>query len=200
MVSRLEESLIRAARGSRLPAMLINDSETTASLKVMTAEEGIRAKRINNIRTVLVMLSSTGMVFDIESLRQKVILAYPQAAVFFRTTQGKAMGSESPDKVDLLIDFTGPRERQGLFYARTLRKIARVAVGRNAGFFRKSSYDHVFDERAPGVKLPSDKLERERVVQREVLSLAGIAFVQAGDSAPDRSKITPLELPPLAKE
>ena len=44
-----------------------------------------------------------------------------------------------------------------------------------------------------------DLLDRERVVQKHVLELAGIAFVQAGDTPPDRGKITPLELPPLAR-
>jgi hypothetical protein len=177
----------------------MDDPESLASLKIMAEEESIRSKRLAQVRTVLVVLSSMGMVFDVESLRQKILLAYPQAVVFFRTTMGKDMGSSSPDKVDLLIDFTGPRERQGLMYARKLRRLARVAIGRNAGLFRKSIYDQVFDERRAGLSLPTDKLERERVVQREVLSLAGIAFVQAGDSAPDRGKITPLELPPLAK-
>lgn len=179
-----------------------NDPETQASLKVMADELGIRSKRLSHIRTVLVVLSSMGMVFDIEALRQKILLAYPQASVFFRTTLGLDVGAATPDKVDLVIDFTGPRERQNPFYARKLRKMARVAVGRNAGFFRKSIYDQVFDEKAASPQasaLPKDKLERERVVQKEVLALVGIGFVQAGDSAPDRGKLTPLELPPLAK-
>ena len=175
------------------------DPESKAFMQTMADQEKVRSNRVNNVRTVLVVLSTAGMVFDVEALRQKVLLTYPEAAVFFRTTQGKPVGSVTPDRVDLLIDFTGPRQRQGIFYARKLRRIARFAVGRNAGFFRKGIYDRVFDERAQASSLPSEKLARERIVQREVLGLVGVAFVQAGDSAPDRGKITPLELPPLAK-
>ncbi|MDR3606877.1 MAG: hypothetical protein P4M08_05785 [Oligoflexia bacterium] len=158
----------------------------------------MRTRRIQGVRTVLVVLSAAGMVFDVESLRQKISSAYPEAAVFFRTTLGAPMGPISPDRVDLLIDLTGPGQRQGIFYARKLRKMAKVAVGRNAGLFRKAIYNHVFDERQQAKSLPAEKLARERVVQRAVLELVGIAFVQAGDSAPDRGKIVPLDLPPLS--
>jgi hypothetical protein len=175
------------------------DPESQAFMRTMADQEKVRSNRVNNVRTVLVVLSSAGIVFDIESLRQKILLSYPEAAVFFRTTLGKAVGSVAPDRVDLLIDFTGPRQRQGIFYARKLRRMSRFAVGRDAGFFRKGLYDRVFDEHANASSLPAEKLTRERVVQREILGLVGVAFVQAGDSAPDRGKITPLELPLLAK-
>lgn len=175
------------------------DPESKAFFDRMAEYERVRANKLNGVRTVLVVLSSRGMVYDIESLKQKIILSYPEAAVFFKTTLGKLIGPESPEKVDLLIDFTGPGQRQGLFYARKLRKAARVAIGRNAGFFRKKLYDRVFDEKANASSLPTELLKRERVVQREVLEMAGVAFVPMGDVPPDRGKITPLELPPLAR-
>jgi hypothetical protein len=175
------------------------DSESTHFLALMAELERTKGNRVPGVRTVLVVLSSAGMVYDIEALRQKVLLSYPDAAVFFLTTTGKPIGSHAPGQVDLLIDFTGPRQRQGLLFAKKLRRIARVTVGRNAGFFRKKIYDRVFDEKAKSSGLPSEVLERERHVQREVLALSGVAFVPAGDTPPDRGKITPMELPPFAK-
>jgi hypothetical protein len=174
------------------------DPESKAFFERMAEYEKVRANKVNGVRTVLVVLSSRGVVYDIESLRQKILLSYPEAAVFFLTTLGKPIGANAPERVDLLVDFTGPRQRQGLFYARKLRKLARVAVGRDAGFFRKKLYDRVFDEKSNS-KLPTDPLKRERIVQRQVLEMAGVAFVPMGDVPPDRGKLTPLELPPLAK-
>ena len=139
------------------------------------------------------------MVFDVEALRQKVLLSYPDAAVFFLTTLGKPIGSPPPAHVDLLVDFTGPRQRQGFLFAKKLRRTARVTVGRNAGLFRKKIYDRVYDEKANAVSLDREVLKRERQVQREVLALAGVAFVPAGDTPPDRGKITPMDLPPFSK-
>jgi hypothetical protein len=74
-----------------------------------------------------------------------------------------------------------------------------VAVGRNAGLFRRRIYDKVFDEKAQMAKLPRDVLDRERHVQREVLALAGVALKQAGDTLPDRGQTIALGLPPLMK-
>lgn len=165
----------------------------------MSEQDKIRGQRIPGVRTVLVVLSAAGMVYDIESLRQKVRLSYPEAAVFFLTTQGKPIGVAPPQQLDLLLDFTGPRQRQGLFFAKRLRRMARVAVGRNAGLFRARIYDRVFDEKADSSRVPSEMLARERLVQKEVLALAGIAFVQAGDTPQDRSKSIALELPPMRK-
>jgi hypothetical protein len=165
----------------------------------MAQQEATRGNRVPGVKSVLVVLSAAGMVFDTESLRQKIHASYPDATIFMLTTIGKGIGAEAPSKVDLLIDFTGPRQRQGLFYARKLRSRAGVAVGRDAGLFRKKIYDRVVEEKARTPQLPTEKLARERVVQREVLELAGVAFLPMGDSAPDRGKITPTELPPFAK-
>lgn len=175
------------------------DPESTLFLARMAEQEKTKGNRIPGARTVLIVLSSAGMVFDVESLRQKVLLSYPDAAVFFLTTQGKPIGSLPPAHVDLLIDFTGPGQRQGLLFSRKLRRMARVTVGRNAGLFRKKIYDRVFDEKAKVRELDRETLSRERQVQKEVLALAGVAFVPAGDTPPDRGKITPMDLPPFLK-
>lgn len=176
-----------------------SDPESKAFLTLMAEQERMRNNRVPGVRTVLVVLSSAAMVFDVESLRQKIHASYPDAAVFFQTTLGKWIGSQAPHKVDLLIDFTGPRQRQGLFHSRKLRRMARVAVGRNAGLFRKRIYDRIYDEKSKDLNLSSEVLTRERFVQREVLGLAGVVFVQTGDTHPDRGKTIALELPPLAR-
>jgi hypothetical protein len=119
--------------------------------------------------------------------------------VFFLTTLGKPIGSPPPRQVDLLIDFTGPGQRQGWFFARKLRRMARAAVGRNAGLFRKRIYDKIYDEKAPSATLSTDVLERERQVQKRILNLSGVAFVQYGDTPPDRGKSIALELPPMQR-
>jgi hypothetical protein len=175
------------------------DLESQSLLKLMAEQERVRANKVPGVRTVLVVISAKGMVYDVESLRQKILLSYADAAVFFMTTLGKPVGAAAPQHVDLLVDFTGPGQRQGLFYAKKLRRMARVAVGRNAGLFRKRIYDRVYDEKEKSGSLPAEILQRERVVQREVLSLAGVAFVQAGDTPPDRGKSIALELPPMAR-
>jgi hypothetical protein len=175
------------------------DAESEQFLNLLADQEKIRAQRVPGVRTVLVVLSAKGMVYDMESLRQKILLAYPDAAVFFRTTSGASIGVAAPNRADLLIDLTAPRSRQGIFYSRKLRGMARFAVGRNAGFFRKGSYDRIFDEKDPKASVPSDQLARERYVQRQVLALAGIALAQMGDTPPDRGQSIALELPSLKR-
>ncbi len=177
------------------------DTETEQFLGILQDQERIRGARVPNVSRVLVVLSSHGMVYDIESLRQKIVLTYPDAAVFFRTTSGKAIGRECPQQVELLIDLTGPRQRQGWFYSKKLRRMARFAVGRNAGLFRKGIYDRVFDEKdaATASRLPKDLLEKERFVQRRVLELAGVALAQQGDALPDLGGSIALELPAMTR-
>lgn len=156
---------------------------------------------IPGVRTVLVVLSARGMVYDTHALRHEVRQSYPDATVFFCTTQGSPVGAQAPSFVDLLIDLTGPGQKQSLFYARKLRRRARVVVGRNAGLFRKRIYDRVFDEKAkPAVaQLPVDSLNRERVVQKEVLGLAGVSLAVTGETHPDLGKSIALRLPPMLK-
>jgi hypothetical protein len=175
------------------------DTESESFLNLLADQERVRSQRVSGVRTVLVVLSSKGMVYDMESLRQKIVLAYPEAAVFFRTTSGQSVGVASPNRVDLLIDLTSPRSRQGWFYARKLRGMARHAVGRNAGLFRKAIFDRIFDEKAAKASVPTDQLERERYVQRQVLELAGVALAQMGDTPPDRGQKIALELPPMKR-
>lgn len=174
------------------------DSESLSSLSQLATQDQIRAYRVPGVRTVLVVLSAAGIVYDIESMRQKILLAYPQAVVFFVNTVGKAVGAAAPHQVDLLIDFTGPGQRQGILMAKKFRRMARIAVGRNAGLFRKRIYDRVFDEKAQSSSLPADVLRRERVVQKQVLALGGVPMVSVGEALPDRSKSIALELPPMA--
>ena len=173
------------------------DPDSAQSLAAMSDLERVRVNRVPGVRTVLVVLSSVGMVYDTESIRRKVLWFYPEAAVFFITSAGKPLGARAPQQIDLLIDFTGPSEREPLFFSRKLRRCARVAVGRHAGWFRRRIYDRVFEEKALHAVLPKDRLDRERFAQKSVLELAGIALVQAGDPTADRGKSIALELPPM---
>ena len=175
------------------------EKDSKSYLAQLDDREKTKVNRIPGVQKVLIILSSTGLVFDSESLRQSVLLAYPEAAVFFRTTSGKALGVEAPKQVDLLIDLTGPGQRSPFFYAYSLKKMSRFSVGRNAGLFRARIYDRVFDEKPLLPKLPKIVLNRERIVQREVLALAGIATVPMGHATLDRGKEIALDLPPLSR-
>ncbi len=169
-------------------------------LASLEERSSLKQNQVDGVRKVLVILPTFGLAYDPESIRQKVILTYPKEQVFFRSTSGKPFGVPSPeegDSIDLLIDFTGPGQRQKLFYARRLRRIARVAVGRNAGLFRCRIYDRIVDEKKMRSSLPADLLDRERMVQRQVLALAGVAMMPQGDLTQDRGKIIALDLPPL---
>jgi hypothetical protein len=170
-------------------------------LSMLADQERLRSNRFAGVRTILVVLSSKGMACDVDGLRSRIHGAYPDAAVFFMTTTGKTLGTPVQGHVDLLIDFTGPGQKQGLFFARKLRRMARFAVGRNAGLFRKKIYDRVIDEKAPAnARLQGmTTMGREREVQRMVLALAGVASMPHSESAPDRSKDIALDLPPLVK-
>ncbi len=193
--------------GSEKPKGIVSDDElkttqdpdTAASLLNLADFRDLQDQRVSGVRTILVVLSSRAIVLDVEALRQKALLAYPDAAVFFMTTAGKPVGVSSPQSVDLLVDMTGPGQRQGWFFARKLRKMAKFAVGRNAGLFRKKIYDRIFDEKSHRQNLPNDYLERERYVQKQVLALAGIPVIPAAGTTADRARTIALELPPLAK-
>ena len=175
------------------------DRESESCLKQMVGPSEVLSNRIPSVKIVLVVLSARGIVFDRDALRQQILLAYPEAAVFFQATVGKAIGQAAPEQVDLTIDFTGPRQRQGLFYAKKLRRQARFIVGRNAGLFRKRIYDRLFDEKANAAEVPTEMLACERFVQKRVLELAGVAFLQAGEALPDRGKSIALELPGMQR-
>lgn len=165
------------------------DPESERSLRELQDKEKIRSQKIDGAKTILIVLSSRAMALDRASLTQKVMTVYPQAAVFFRTTQGKPIGVPSPSQVDLLINFAGPRERQGFFFSRKLKKMGVVTVGRKKGYQRVFQEPERFDS--------IDMLARERIAQREVLALAGVPLFPSGDALPDRGKLTPLDLPPL---
>lgn len=167
-------------------------------LKQLLERSKVELNRVPGVKTVLVVLSAKALTYDIDALRMKVMQAYPDSAVFFRNTSGRMIGIHSPQKVDLLIDLTGPGQRQPFFYAKKLKGSARFAVGRNAGLFRKKVYDRVFDEKGEHQgSLPRDMIDRERFVQKQVLALAGVADVPAADATPDLGKKIALTLPKM---
>jgi hypothetical protein len=176
---------------------IVVDQESRNVLTQLEQRTQIEGNRVEGVRSVLIVLSSKAMVMDLDGLRHKIVLAYPEAAVFFITTSGQAMGIPAPKHVDLLVDFTGPGARQGWFYARHLRSRARFAVGRNAGLFRKRIYDRIFDEKAPGFTPARDTHERERIALKQVFHLAGVATMPTGEATQDLSKKIALDLPPL---
>lgn len=171
------------------------DRESEIRLTQMAEKDDVISNRVERVKFILIVLSSRGMVYDVESLRQKVLLSYPDSVVFFQTTDGKPVGALAPKTVDLLIDFTGPHQRQSMFHAISLRRRSRFAVGRNAGMFRKKIYHRIYDEMSDSGNIPEEVLKKERFVQKQVLNQAGVAFVQAGDIPPDLGKTIALELP-----
>jgi hypothetical protein len=171
-------------------------------LELLAEQERLKANRFAGVRTVLVVLSSSGMAFDIDGFRGRIHSSYPEAAVFFVTTRGKPLGAAAQGHVDLVIDLTGPGQRQQPLFARSIRSKARFTVGRSVGFFRKRIYDRVFDEKSAESlrQLQSlHPLAREHEVQRRVLALAGVASAPHAESAVDRGKSIALDLPPLAR-
>ena len=175
------------------------DAVSEGFLVRLAHEEKVKSACFPGVRTVLVIFSATGIVFDQVSLQQKIRAAYPGALVFFRTTAGHPVGKTVSGQVDLLIDLTGPGAHQGFFFARKLRRLARISIGRNAGIFRKRIYTKVVDEKSRMATLPKDSLARERVIQREVLAAAGIALEQTGEVPADQGKTIAIHLPPLTK-
>ncbi len=164
------------------------DQESQAFLHLLEDQERVKSNRITGVKTILIVLSARGMVYDVPALKRKAQFAYPGSEVFFQNTSGSAIGRVAPDHIDLLVDFTGPGQRQGWFYSKKLRKQARLAVGRNAGFFRKGDYDRIFDEKKEVARVPHDLLDKERFVQKEVLALAGIPLAQMGEPMADQGK------------
>ncbi len=182
---------------SSKPSSQVLDLQSELCLTQVVEQDQILKNRVPNVKFVLVVLSAKGMVFDLGAMRQKIVLSYPDAAVFFLNTSGNPMGLVAPDQVDLVIDLSGPGQRQGFFFARKMRKWARVVVGRNFGLFRKRLYDRIFDEKENASLIPHEMLQRERFVQKKVLNLAGVALVQAGDTPRDQGKTIALELPSM---
>ena len=164
------------------------DQESQKFLHLLDQETELRKHREKDIKTVLVILSNRGLTFDVASLKQKITLAYPGAQVFFKATGGgDCFGPAAPSQVDLLIDFTAPGAHQHLGMFLKFRMQGRIVIGRNKGIARKLLYNRVFDEKNPELDLPRDLLQSERIVQREVLALAGIPLSQHGDVLMDES-------------
>jgi len=175
------------------------DSESMKFVNALSEKELARSNRVPGVRTVLVVLSSAGLVYDVESLRQKILLSYPEAAVFFLNTDGSPLGVSPSEHFDLLIDFTGPGQRQPFLLSKKLRRMSRVAVGRPAGWFRKRIYDRIFSEvpDKTAEQADLDALQRERQIQQGILNLAGVTFLPTGETAPDREREIPRELPSM---
>lgn len=169
-------------------------------LDLLAQQERLKSNRFAGVRTVLVVLSSAGMAYDADGFRSRVQGAYPESAVFFVSTRGDALGAVSQGQVDLLIDLTGPGQKQGLLFARRMRGKARFAVGRDVGFFRKRTYDRIVEDSSVRQSHPGlGPLALEHEVQRRVLALAGVAATPHSESGRDRGKLIALELPPLAR-
>lgn len=174
------------------------DLDSEKSLERLSYEAAILKNKLSSIKTVLIVLSARALAFDRESLSSKVKAAYPGSQVFFVSTLAKAIGDVAPEQIDLVIDFTGPRQRHKWFFARKLRSRAKYLIGRNAGFFRPYSYDKIFDEFVePGV--PEDPVHKERFVQTRILECVGIPVTQRGSLLQDASHDIALELPRFKK-
>lgn len=175
------------------------EETSDAYLAALADKERLKSNAFAGVRSILVVLSSRAVTADVHALKARILAAYPEAQIYFRTTAGQPFQSpEAPSKVDLLIDFTGPGMKQSWFAALGLRARAKHAVGRNAGLFRKGRYDRVYDEKS-GQSPSKDVLVRERLAQKKVLELAGIASIPAADATEDRALDIALDLPPLRK-
>jgi len=149
------------------------------------------------VQSVLVVLSSTSMAFDLSALRSLISHAYPGTAVFFISTSGDAVGVASPRQVDLVIDFTPPGARQPFLFASRIRKRAKYVVGRDTGgFFSRKRYDRLYQEKMDA-SLPLDYMDRERSIQKRVLELAAVSIVKQGGVTEDLSREISLSLPPM---
>ncbi len=165
----------------------------------LNPEIHIDLEKIHKVSSVLVILSSRGMVFDIHSIRQKVTNTYPGSHVYFKTQLLKSLGEPSPTHVDLIIDLTGPNQRESFCLPWKLSKIGKLIVGRNTGWLRKKFYHRLVTEELIN-HLPTQLLERERLIQKKVFQLAGVPFLDKGENPlPDLGKTIALELPGLQK-
>ena len=162
------------------------DQESETFMALLEKQQKVKIGRAPGVKTALIVLSGQGMVFDRESLKQKIKLSYPEANVYFLTPDGKSLGESSPSHVDLLIDLTGPGQRQKFLLALKLKRMSNVSVGRKYGLLRGKFYDRVFIEK--GSNPNEDSLIRERRIQKEVLALAGVALFQTGDTPIDEGK------------
>lgn len=171
----------------------IQDPESQTFLHILAEEERIRKNKLDGVKTILVILSGRSMVFDTWSLKQKITLTYPDSKIYIMTSGGYPIGEKAPNKLDLVIDFTGPRHGHKWFLARKLRAQAKYCIGRPAWFFREWIYDRVVPEFQ--MDLPKDVIERERLVQKEVLELAGVPLSQKGNTMGDLGKTIAKDLP-----
>jgi hypothetical protein len=176
----------------------IQDFETGAALHKLEQGLTLDAQKFSDVKSVLFVFSSFAVAFDPYALRHMAETAYPGCKVYFMSISGQAWGTKTiPNEIDLVVDFSPPKAHQNFLFARKMRKLGKHVVGRNVGLFRKSSYDRIFDEKENLAALPVDMMARERVVQRKVLELAGIAAVPNAKASQNLEKEIATELPPL---
>jgi hypothetical protein len=160
----------------------------------MSEKENQSHGAFQGIKNVLVVFSSKAQAFDEAGLVNLIKHAYPGSKICFVSTSGQAIGKKAPSRVDLVIDFTQPRARQSFLFPFFMRKKARFAIGRDAGFyFRSKLYDRVYDDKNDPSK-PKDYLDAENWAQKKVLELAGVPVIRQGGVTQDRSKDIALEL------
>lgn len=174
-----------------------SESSSEFYLQLLQEQEKIKKNRVPGVKTVLVVLSYKGITYDRDALKQKIHMSYPESTVFFCTTNGKPVGPNFPEVVDLVIDFTPGGSWRNLFMPRKFKHMAKTIVGRNTGLFRTRSYDRVFDEIKDSHVNTLVGLHREQEVQKKVLELAGIAMIPIGETPRTVERELPLKLPSM---
>jgi hypothetical protein len=143
-------------------------------------------QKMRDVHSVLVVLS-TVIIWDVSALQFHISQSYPQSGVFFVNTSGKPYGPAAPQNIDLLIDFTSPTDRQSFLMPRKWRRMARFAVGRKKGVYRKKTYDQIVEE-PDNIQ---DWLEREAKAHSLVLQAAGVRLLKTGQLNLDMSAVLP---------
>ncbi len=166
---------------------------------VLSVGKDLEQFRYDNVKTILVVLSSHGLVLDLEALRQAILFAYCDSVIFFQSTSGAAMGAKAPKQIDLVIDFVGRKQKQKHFFVRKLKKKARFIVGRNNGLYRKYFYSRIYSEKACDINKSESILDYELYVQKCVLALAGVALVPNAPALEPPTLISDSELYPWQK-
>jgi len=137
------------------------------------------------------------MVFDREALKTKIQATYGPIEIYFMTPLGIPLGEKVRNgKVDLILDFIGPRQKRKWFLSRKLRRMGKHVFGRDVGLFRAKIYDWVVENESSAPELWA----RERHAQVAILEHAGVPIKQASELMSDLSHSIALDLPPRAKQ
>ncbi len=173
------------------------DSVSLFHLAQIAESQQVSHSCFEKVIFILVILSAKGMPYSIEFLMKIILCSYPNSVIFFQTTSGQMIKAKTPEKIDLVVDFTGPRQRQKKILPRQWKNMTRFIVGRNWGSFRKHYYDRVLNEASNHFYLPEKMLQYEKWVQRKVLGLAGIGWAQTSEIPKDQGKTIARTLPRL---